>query len=175
MLFANKFSLEFRLKIAIALILFSFLLVFAGLDRQVSLLLLHFDEFGALLAGAFYTFGITTPFSMVVILEIMKLNNPLTAAIAASLAAATVNIFLFSTVRESLERSAKNILHQIDKKFSKYRHTYPLVGFFIFGMPLPDELGLALMGMTKIEVPTLWATIFLSKFFTLILFWKTFQ
>ncbi|MCX8197998.1 MAG: hypothetical protein N3F07_02270 [Candidatus Micrarchaeota archaeon] len=173
MLFAGILNLDMRLKIAISFILLTFMLVLAGVDRDISLRLFEFGDYGALLAGVFYTLGITTPLSMVVILELMKLNSPFASAFLAALSAATANLLLFLAVRKSLEKNARGILESIDRKFSRAKAAYPIVGFFVFGLPLPDELGLALMGMTTIEPLKLWLAVFLAKFFTLILFWKS--
>ncbi|MCX8194774.1 MAG: hypothetical protein N3G22_01555 [Candidatus Micrarchaeota archaeon] len=172
MLFSKKYTIERRLQIAIAFILLSFLLVFAGADRIVSLHLVNLGVFGAIIAGAFYTFGITTPFSMVVILELMKLEGSYILAIPACLSATAVDCYFFYLVRQSLEANSKKLVHYLRSKFSRFSPLFPFAGFFVFGLPLPDELGLALMEMTDIKLSKLAAVIFLAKLLTLLIFWQ---
>lgn len=169
MLFAPHISLDKRLAIIIAVLLASFLLVFAGFDKAVSGYLVSFGLLGAATAGIFYTFGISTPFAMVVILELMQMENPLYVAVFASASAAMVDCLLFLVVRDALESNAKKMLAKAKSRFAAFSPAFPIAGFFVFGMPLPDELGLALMEMTKIETLKLWAVIFCAKLVTLLM------
>jgi len=169
MLFSGKYSIDTRLKIAIGFILASFLLVFLGLDRAVSIYLLGLGPLGALIAGAFYTLGATTPFAMVVVLELMKLGDPLQVAFFACLSAAAVDTALFMAVKDALEKNSAALMKKLHKRFDAYSYAFPAAGFFVFGMPLPDELGLALMEMTRINPLKLAAVVFAAKFLTLLL------
>jgi len=165
-------SIDKKLVVSISFILLSFILVFAGIDKEVTSYLLSFGSAGAFVAGVFYTLGITTPFAMVVILEIMRASDPAVAAILASFSAAAVDCLLFLMVRDALESSARQLMEKIRKKFEKASAIFPLAGLMVFGMPLPDELGLALMEMTKIELPKLFAVVFIAKLLTLLMLWK---
>ena len=172
MLFSRKFPIERRLQLAISFIMFSFLLVFLGLDRAVSSYLLGLGILGAAIAGAFYTFGITTPFAMVVILELMKMENGFLVAISSCLAATAVDCYLFHTVRDTLAANAKKQIEYFHAKFRCFKPLFPAAGFFIFGLPIPDEIGLALIEMSEIKLAKLALIIFSAKFLTLILIWK---
>ena len=169
MLFSGKYSIDTRLKIAIGFILASFILVFLGLDRAVSIYLLGLGMLGALIAGAFYTLGATTPFAMVVVLELMALGDPLPVAFFACLSAAAVDSALFMAVKGALERNSALLMKKLHRQFDSYSSVFPVAGFFVFGMPLPDELGLALMEMTTINPLRLAAVVFAAKFITLFL------
>jgi len=169
MLFAPHISLEQRLAIVLGVLLASFLLVIAGFDKIVSSYLVSFGAAGAAVAGAFYTLGATTPFAMVVLLELMQHENAILVAAVACASAALVDCLLFSVVRDALERNAKKMLASTRRKFSAFSGAFPVAGFFVFGLPLPDELGLALMEMTKIELLKLAVVIFLAKFVTLLM------
>jgi hypothetical protein len=158
--------------ISITFILFSFLLVFFGIDKQ---LLDFFSNFGPLSAsffGLFYTFGATTPISIVVILELMiKENSPFLFATLASLSATAVDCIFFTILKNSLEKNAKNLKDYFYKKFGKFNGLLKISGFLAFGLPVPDEIALALLQMTDIKIGRLAIVIFFSKFFTLLLFW----
>jgi len=172
MLFSKYFTIEKWLYAAIAFLLASFLLVFFGYDKVVSAHLLGLGMFGAALAGAFYTLGSTTPFAMVVLLDLMQLENPYAVAFAACAAATLVDCLLFQSFKAALEKNAKRLMKYFHGKFSKISGTFPYAGFFIFGLPVPDEIGLALMEMTTINIYKLGTVIFCAKFLTLLLLWK---
>lgn len=172
MLFSRHFTIEKRLYIAIAVLLASFLLVLLGFDKAVSSQLLALGNIGAAIAGAFYTFGITTPFSMVVLLDLMRLENGYAVAFFACITATAVDCYFFYALRRALEKNAKRLMAYFHKKFGRLAYFFPATGFFVFGLPLPDEIGLALMEMTDIKLAKLAAVIFFAKFLTLVLLWK---
>lgn len=149
----------------------SAVLVLLGFDRKAAVVLLSLGYGGALVAGAFYTLGMTTPLAIIVILDLMRLSDPLTTALLASLAAAGVDCLFFSIVKDALEASTKKTLDGIRRKFRAVSPTFPFVGFFVFGSPLPDEIALSLMGMTEIRLPKLFAVVFAAKLLTLMLLW----
>lgn len=155
-----------------AFIAVSFALVLFGLDRVVSKYLLGFGLVGSAIAGAFYTFGITTPFSMVVILELMQSGNAISFALVAALVATCVDCLLFSVVKNALEKNTEKIMEKLHCNFAKLSAAFPVLGFFAFGMPVPDEIALALMSLGKINLHKLFIVVFLSKFMILLLLWK---
>jgi hypothetical protein len=172
MLFSKKLDIDKRLLVAIAFLLLSFALVFFGFDKSVSDYLQGLGIVGALMGGAFYTFGITTPFAMVVVLELMRGGNALIVAWFACLAATAVDCFFFILVRDALERNAKKLRGYFHSRFGGYSPAFPIAGFLVFGLPIPDEIGLALMEMTDIKIFRLALVIFCAKFITLLIFWK---
>lgn len=148
------------------------IMIILGLDKLVSEELSKIGFIGAIIAGAFYTFGISTPFAMAVILELMNPNDKFIVILLACASAATVDCLFFSVMREALEKNTKYVIQSIRKKYWGILSFAPFMGFFIFGLPLPDELALALMGITKIELKKLWVVIFLAKLLTLLTLWK---
>lgn len=174
MLFSGKLSIDARLQVAILFILASFFLVFLGLDRLASEYLLGFGLAGAAAAGAFYTLGATTPFAMVVILEQMQSGNAYAVAFAACLAASLVDTALFMAVRGALERNAAKLIAMLRTRFSRFSGAFPVAGFFVFGLPLPDELGIALMEMGSIDPVKVAIVVFSAKFATLLLMFSAF-
>ncbi|MBM3229604.1 hypothetical protein FJZ26_04190 [Candidatus Parvarchaeota archaeon] len=109
---------------------------------------------------------------MVVLIEIMRSGNPYVVAWFASLTATAVDCFIYAILKDTLEKNAKKLTRYIHKKFSRFADAFPIAGFLVFGLPVPDEIGLALMEMTEIKLYKLAIVIFLSKFLTLLLFWK---
>jgi hypothetical protein len=172
MLFSRHFTVEKRLYIAIAVLLSSFLLVLLGLDKAVSSQLIGLGLIGAIIAGAFYTFGITTPFAMVVLLELMRAEGGYQVAFFACMAAAAVDCYFFHALHEALQANAKKLLHYFNRKLRHISYFFPAAGFFMLALPIPDEIGLALLEMTNIKLAKVAAVVFFAKFITLIMIWK---
>lgn len=171
MIFASRLEIEKRTAISILFIMLSFFLVFAGFDKIAAEKMRDMGIAGAFAVGAFYTLGATTPLSMVIILEMMIMGDPILIALAACLSASLVDYFLFSSIRNALEKSTIKIIAKFQKRINFLSSTAPVIGFFVFGLPLPDEIGLALMGFTKIEPIKLSVIIFFSKIITLSIFY----
>ncbi len=172
MLFSRHFTVEKRLYIAIAVLLSSFLLVLLGLDKAVSTQLLGLGLLGAIIAGAFYTFGVTTPFAMVVLLELMRLEGGYQVAFFACMAAAAVDCYFFHMLRGALQANAKQLLHYFNRKLRHLSYYFPAAGFLLLALPIPDEIGLALLEMTDIRLAKVAAVVFFAKFLTLVMLWK---
>ena len=172
MLFSKHFTIGKRLWFAFAFLISSYALVLLGLDRAVSGYLSGFGMLGAAVAGAFYTLGATTPFAMVVVLELMKSGNALMVAMFACGAATAVDCYLFYAVRETLAKNSRKLMGYMHKRFDGFRFAFPFAGFIVFGLPIPDEIGLALMEMTDINLYKLAAVVFCAKFITLMALWS---
>lgn len=123
---------------------------------------------GAAIAGAFYTFGLTTPSAFIILLEIMAMNNYLLVAFVASLTAAIVDTILFSLLKKQLEENAKKLMDAIHKKVGKHNLIFSIIGALMFGLPLPDEFGLAFMQISEINAKKIGAIVFSAKLFTLL-------
>ncbi|MFA4946346.1 MAG: hypothetical protein WC607_02270 [Candidatus Micrarchaeia archaeon] len=171
MLFAKHLSFDKRFLVATGFVVASAALVLLGFDRIVSGYLLTLGLLGACLAGAFYTFGSTTPFAMVVVFELMRAENALVVAAVAAATAATVDAFLFSAMRDTLEANARKLVYRIRWQCRKFKLVLPAAGLFVFAMPFPDEIALAFLEMTDIKIARLWLAVFAAKFAMLVMLW----
>jgi hypothetical protein len=168
-LFSGKFPINTRFIFVGIAIIIAIVIHLLGWDIILAKDIHSYGIFGSFLVGAFYTFGLTTPTAMVLIVEIMRMNNFLLTAATAAFSAAIVDTALFMLLRGPLEKNAGTLLTGINNKFGKFRPAYPIVGFFIFGLPLPDELGIALMEITSINPRSIFILVFFAKLITLIL------
>lgn len=144
----------------------------AGVDEWVASQLLEYGILGAFGAGVFYTSGLTTPFAMLIIADLMKMNDPLAVALAAAFGAAIMDFVLFKLLKKELEMRVKKMMRYIQKKLAWLNGAAPVIGFFVFGSPLPDELGLALMEFTNVDALKLAVIVFFAKLITLMLIFK---
>ncbi len=123
----------------------------------------QFESVGVFIAGFFYAFGFTAPFSMIFFISIAKDVNILTAAIAGGLGSTLADYLIFRFTKISFRQEFihlsktkllkwinKIVLKIIPKKVEKII----LITFscIVIASPLPDEFGVTLLtGLTKIK------------------------
>lgn len=129
--------------------------------QMVSALLEYFHADTAIasfFAGMFFTSVITTAPAMAVLGELGLESNLFVVAVFGGLGAVIGDYFIFAFVRD---RVSEDIAHLVTgKKLARYRtllrrrtfkRVLPFIGGFIIASPLPDELGLALLGMSHMR------------------------
>jgi len=115
-------------------------------------------QVGSFIAGMFFTSVFTTAPSIAVLGE-LSLSSPLwVVALFGGIGAVVGDYILFLIVRDGLSKDVKFLLAHVGvRRFRKIFHTrfmhqlLPLFGALILASPLPDELGLALLGFSKIN------------------------
>ncbi len=109
-------------------------------------------------AGMFFTSVATTAPSLAVLGELSLAGNFIVVALVGGLGAVLGDFVLFTFVRDRISRDASfllrgpramRVLHIF--KHRRFRRVLPIVGALIIASPLPDELGLALMGFSKMS------------------------
>jgi hypothetical protein len=163
-MFANKDSIA----IVILALIAAALMFGLGIDKMLAAQLASLGVVGAFFAGMFYTSAITTPFSMIVVLDLMKAEGPLLIAAFASLGGAIVDSAAYAIFRRQVQKNARKIMNVLRKKTTVLKPFFPLFGFVVFGTPLPDELGIALMQISSFKPWQLGAIVFTSKLVTLL-------
>jgi len=169
MLFSGRLTIKNRFMLVIVAVAIAVFVYCSKLDLILSEDVHSLGILGAVLAGAFYTFGMTTPTAFLVLLEAMALNNYVVIAISAALTAALVDTVLFMLFKQQLEKNASRLIKNIRKKAGRHNGIFSIIGFFLFGSPLPDELGLAFMEISEIKPVRIFVIVFLAKVLTLLL------
>lgn len=110
------------------------------------------------LAGAFYTSFFTSPISIAMLVILAQKQNPVIIALAAGLGAALVDLLIVKFFKEEVNKDlsflAKSFrFYLINKllKLLKLDFLLPFLGALIVASPLPDELGLFLLGASKLK------------------------
>ncbi len=124
--------------------------------------LLHLGNFGyigAFIAGILFvsTFTVTTGALILTILA--DYLHPLEIASLAGIGAVVGDIIIFRLVKDGLASELKDMYknHLGGRHLSKLLHTkyfswtLPVVGALLIASPLPDELGISLMGISKMK------------------------
>ena len=127
---------------------------------------------GAFVGGLFFTSVFTTAPAIIFLGEIGQVEPILVVALIGAAGAVCGDILLFHLFKNHVAKDVdtliglsknnllKNILHN-----RAFRWVGILVGALIISSPLPDELGIALMGLTKMEVKSFIPVSFTFNFF----------
>jgi hypothetical protein len=114
----------------------------------------------SVLTGLFFTSFFTTPLAIAMFANIAHQGNIFLIALLGGLGAVVGDSILFFFVRDRVVKDSaflmsgprwKRILRIFKKR--RFRRILPIVGAIIIASPLPDELGLALLGVSTLSRP----------------------
>ncbi len=112
------------------------------------------------LAGLFFSSAFTAAPAMVVIGQLAQTNSLFEVAAVAAIGAVIGNLFIYrlfrGAVSDDLGRAFKRFGHADWLRFMRDRHfrwLSILIGSFAIITPLPDEFGIALLGLSKVPAP----------------------
>lgn len=134
--------------------------------------LLHLGGFGyigAFIAGVFFVSTFTVATSALVLLILAETLSPLEIGLIAGLGAVVGDMTIFHFIKDNLTDEVEDVYNQVDKKrhLKKLFHSryfnwmMPVLGAVIIASPFPDELGVSLIGLSKMNTVKF---IFLSYF-----------
>jgi hypothetical protein len=110
------------------------------------------------IAGIFFTSLLTLAPASIVLAELGTRGAPLEVALFGALGAVVGDMILFIFVKDNISKDIAALLkkgvqhYHLDQLHSKYsRWILPVVGAFIIASPLPDELGIMLMGAARMK------------------------
>ena len=116
------------------------------------------ELFGSFIAGMFFTSVFTVAPATVVLVEIARLNSIFWVAILGGAGAMIGDLIIFRFVKNKL---SEDILYLLKKSKSErlisifrlriFGWLIAFLGALVIASPLPDELGLAMMGLSKIK------------------------
>lgn len=112
----------------------------------------------SLVAGMFFTSVATTAPALAVLGELTLEGNIVVVSLVGAVGAVLGDYVLFSFVRDRVSQDAsyllrgpkiKRALHIFKRPY--FRRVLPVVGALIIASPLPDELGLTLLGLSGLR------------------------
>lgn len=114
---------------------------------------------GAFIAGILFVSTFTVAIGAIVLLVLAERLSPIEIGIIAGIGAVFGDFIIFRFVKDNLAREVRDIYdhidgdHHIQKVFhSKYfSWTLPVIGAIIIATPFPDEIGVSLMGISKMK------------------------
>ncbi|MCA9346228.1 hypothetical protein KC960_01945 [Candidatus Saccharibacteria bacterium] len=114
--------------------------------------------FGAVIAGIFFVSTFTVAPAAVVIFHMAEVLHPLEIALLSGFGAMIGDYFVFRYVKDRVFQELLPIARKLHTPRMKalFKSPYfiwilPVVGAFVIASPLPDEVGVGMMGMSKIK------------------------
>ena len=157
----------FSIGIALLLVKMEFLGEILTSTRQQELL-------GSFIAGMFFTSVFTTAPATVALGEIALHGSLWLTALLGALGAVIIDGFMFKFVKD---RFSEHLLKQIKEKgrlksllrLKLFRRFSFLIGGIIIASPLPDELGISILGLSRIKMRQFIPFSFISNFIGILL------
>lgn len=154
-------SITWKYKNTFFLLLSLFLLyLIAGTDTAKQFLIMMGDwgYFGALVAGIFFVSTFTVAPSILVIFYLSQSLNSWEVAIFAGIGAMIGDALIFSFFRDGFFDEIKPLFSFFQKPLfirlfnsPYFAWALPIIGAIIIVSPFPDEIGISLMGLSKIK------------------------
>jgi hypothetical protein len=140
-------------------IIIAFFLFQNGTFHQFLLNLGSYGYIGAFIGGILFVSTFTVSIGTVVLLNLVEYLNPLEIAIVAGIGAVIGDMTIFQFIRtKGLVDEIKHFFHYFGSdKLAHLLHTkyfswtLPVIGALIIASPLPDELGVGLMGISHMK------------------------
>jgi len=144
------------------------LLYLNGMLEGFILGLHELEYLGAFIAGAFYSYGMTTPLAIVAFAIMAKDMDPFVLAGIGACGAMVSDYFIFSAVKEEAGKRIK-IATGIEIRIPQADGLLSRMFLFVLGgvvlmSPLPDEVGAMMMGIGRTRTPWFLGMAFVAKF-----------
>lgn len=135
---------------------FAWWIVKSGSLERLIETILPFRFVSEIVAGILYTSFFTSPISVAMLVVLAQTNNPIITALLAGLGAILGDLIMIKLFRDRLSSDFRFVSReiQIAGKFLKVFHLdflIPLTGAIIVASPLPDEIGLLMLGASKLK------------------------
>lgn len=139
----------------------AFYLFESGAMHRFTLALAGYQWVGSFFAGVLFTSLFTTAPAIVVLGELATEQSVLQVALVGALGAMVGDLILFNLVRDRIAEDIAFMLSQVRVrrlralfKTKLFHSLTPFIGALVIASPLPDELGLTLLGLSKISERT---------------------
>ncbi|MBI5449283.1 hypothetical protein HY948_03110 [Candidatus Gottesmanbacteria bacterium] len=117
-----------------------------------------FSYLGAFIAGALFVSILTIGIATIILATLSQQISPILLAVIAGAGAVVGDYLIMHFINDNLEEELKENLnrgqlHKLNHLFhTKYFNwILPVIGAIIIASPLPDELGVSLMGLAKMN------------------------
>ncbi len=153
-------------------------LEYYGFFEGIFILLQNVAVIAAFVAGFFFTSLFTIAPAIAALSELSQYAPLLPLALAGASGAVFGDLILFFFVRDYLSEDIARLFKRSSRKWlaHTFNHPYlqwivPVIGAIVIASPLPDELGIALMGLSKTRLIILLPISFVMNFVGIALIW----
>lgn len=126
--------------------------------RNYLLSLGKLDYFGAFLGGILFSSTFTVSFSLIILIALAKSLSPIVVSLIAGFGAMAGSFLFLHLFRDEIVRDLEPIYEQLGGNHlhrilhTKYfAWTLPIIGAIIIASPLPDEIGVSLLGLSRMR------------------------
>lgn len=167
----NKINLLRDAAIIIFSIILAIIFAWTGIINNLLSISKEWQTIGSVLAGLFFISVFTVAPSAVVLAELAKSGSPWLVALFGGLGAVLGDLMMFLFIRDIFTEDLKEIINHIKAK--KFIHAFglkrlkwliPLIGAIIIASPLPDEIGITLLGLSNMKKKTFILLSFIFNF-----------
>lgn len=168
----NGYALLYDVIIIALGIVAAVLLSKLGIIDSVVYALRNYAIFAAFFAGIFFTSTFTIAPASIAIIHLSQLMPLPVLAVFGALGAMCGDLILFFFIKDRFAKDLENampssmrkhFLHSFHLGFLKWLS--PVAGALIIASPLPDELGISLLGMSKVRLSVLMPISLAMNFF----------
>lgn len=152
-------------------VLFAGVLVRFGVIKNIIGIAEEGKIIGSFLAGVFFTSAFTISPASVAIAELSHTMSMWVLAFCGACGAVVGDMILFLFIRDRFADDLERALRAYhDRKLTRFFHRKffhwltPLIGAFIIASPLPDEMGITMLGISKIRTRNLIIISFIMNF-----------
>lgn len=116
------------------------------------------EVIGSFLSGMFFVSIFTAAPSLTVLTEISQTSSPYLVAFWGALGALIGDLIIFKFIKDSLSENLLGFMKKEENKLIKFfrkkhfRVFLPFIGAIIIASPFPDEIGLMMMGISKLNI-----------------------
>jgi len=118
-----------------------------------------FGYIGAFFAGMLFVSTFTVATSALVLLTLAETLSPIEIGLIAGLGAVVGDMTIFHFIKDNLSREIEDVYDNLDRK-KHLKHLFhtkyfnwmlPVIGAIIIASPFPDELGVSMIGLSKMN------------------------
>jgi hypothetical protein len=113
---------------------------------------------GAFITGVFFVSTFTVAPAGVVLYHLADTLHPVEVALLAGLGATLGDYIIFRFIKDEVFKELSPLLRKLGRPYSKvlFRSPYfawllPLTGAFIIASPFPDEIGVSMLGLSRLR------------------------
>lgn len=117
---------------------------------------------GAFFGGLLFISTFTLPIGMIILLTLVKTLSPILLILIAGVGAVLGDLIIFKFVKQGISEEIEPVYEEVEKLVGRghirkiihtkyFAWTLPVVGTLILASPLPDELGVSLMGLSDMS------------------------
>ena len=154
----NNFLLQ-DIAVIVLSVIVAVILAKTGVFTKILTSTQELELFGSFVAGIFFTSVFTIALAIVTLGEIAKDNSILLTAIFGAMGAVVGDLIIFRFIRDRLSEHLMELIKhnsagkrvKVLFKLKLFRWLTFLVGGLIIATPFPNELGISLLGLSKIK------------------------